>query len=146
MNIQDIYELLDRFQRSGLSELDLEMEGSHVALKKPVMEHNQVQEGLWSENLEKEENKKEISTPDLAAEPVKEIKAPLAGVFYTAPSPEAAPFVKPGQKIHKGDVIGIIEAMKLMNELTAEEDGTIREVVAQDGQLTAFDEVLMRYV
>ena len=68
----------------------------------------------------------------------------MVGTFYQAPSPEEAPFVTVGQKVKKGDVVGIIEAMKLMNEITAPCDGIIETIDAENGQMVEFHQVLMR--
>ncbi|QCD51844.1 acetyl-CoA carboxylase biotin carboxyl carrier protein [Campylobacter sp. RM16192] len=66
------------------------------------------------------------------------IKSPMVGTFYMAPSPGAAPFVKVGQKVRRGEVIGIIEAMKIMNEIEAEFDCVITEALVSDGQPVEF--------
>ena len=71
------------------------------------------------------------------------VKAPLVGTFYCAPSPEDKPFVTVGQSVKKGDVIGIIEAMKLMNEITAPEDGVVKNIFAENGNMVEYGEVLM---
>ena len=76
-------------------------------------------------------------------EHIKEIKAPLVGTFYTAAGPDEEPFVKPGQSVHAGDVIGIIEAMKLMNEVTADCDGTVKEVAAENGTMVEYGQPLV---
>ena len=78
----------------------------------------------------------EVKTP--ANSPKDSIKSPMVGTFYAAPSPGAAPFVKVGQSIRKGDVIGIIEAMKIMNEIEAEFDCKIVEMLVADGQPVEF--------
>lgn len=84
-----------------------------------------------------------------AAEPVKEVKkgkpltSPMVGTFYKAPSPDAKPFVEVGQTIKEGDVVCIVEAMKLMNEIEAECSGKIVEICVQDGQPVEFGQVLM---
>ena len=72
-----------------------------------------------------------------------EIKAPLVGTFYAAPSEGAEPFVSVGDKVKKGQVIGIVEAMKLMNEIEAEFSGKIVEICVSDGQPVEFGQVLM---
>lgn len=71
------------------------------------------------------------------------VKAPMVGVFYSAPSPEAEPFVKAGDKVKKGDVLCIIEAMKLMNEITAEKDMEIVRVIAENGQVVEYAQPLI---
>ena len=72
----------------------------------------------------------------------KTIDAPMVGVFYLAPSPDAEPFVKVGQSVKKGDTVCIIEAMKLMNEIQAEQDGVITEVLAKNGDIIEFGQPL----
>ena len=68
----------------------------------------------------------------------------MVGVFYKASAPNAEPFVKVGSKVKKGDVLCIIEAMKLMNEIHAEQDGVISEVCINDGEIAEFSQVLFR--
>ena len=68
----------------------------------------------------------------------------MVGIFYTAPSPEAEPFVKVGSKVKKGDTLCIIEAMKLMNDVVAEEDGEIVEICAENGSLVEFGQILFK--
>lgn len=72
------------------------------------------------------------------------ITSPMVGVFYASSSEGAAPFVTVGDRIKKGDVLCVIEAMKLMNEITAEEDGVIAEVCANNGQVVDFGYVLFK--
>ncbi len=73
-----------------------------------------------------------------------DICSPMVGVFYRAPAENAAPFVQVGDNIHKGDVLCLIEAMKLMNEIVAEYDGVITEVCAENGQVVDYGHVLFR--
>ncbi len=77
---------------------------------------------------------------------MKELKSPMVGVAYTAPEPGAEPFVKPGSRVKKGQVLCIIEAMKLMNEYTAPEDGEILDVCFQNEELVEFGQVLFKMV
>ena len=71
-----------------------------------------------------------------------EIKSPMVGTFYGASSPDAAPYVKEGQEVKKGDVLCIIEAMKIMNKIEAEREGKIIKVIAKDGEPVQFDQPL----
>ena len=73
-----------------------------------------------------------------------EVNAPMVGVFYVAPSPGAEPFVKKGSRVRRGDTLCVIEAMKLMNEVTAEVDGEIVDVCANDGDLVEYGCCLMK--
>lgn len=73
----------------------------------------------------------------------KPLTSPMVGTFYKAPSPDAKPFVQVGQTIKEGDVVCIVEAMKLMNEIEAEVSGKIVEICVSDGQPVEFGQVLM---
>ena len=95
------------------------------------------------------ENAVSVPAPAAAAGPVsadsgRTINAPIVGVFYTAPSPDSAPYVAVGKRVRKGDTVCIIEAMKCMNEIQAETDGVIAEVLAVNGELVEYDQPLFR--
>lgn len=89
------------------------------------------------------------SAPAVTAAPVadssKTIDAPIVGVFYAASAPGKAPYVSAGKKVKKGDVVCIIEAMKCMNEIQAEEDGEIVEVLVKDGELVEYGQPLFKF-
>lgn len=72
------------------------------------------------------------------------VTSPMVGVFYQAPAENAAPYVKVGDKVSKGTVLCLVEAMKMMNEITAEEDGTISEVCVRNGEVVDFGKELFR--
>ena len=96
------------------------------------------------------------AAPAPAAEPVKDedagadfnaakmVLSPMVGVFYASPSPSDPPFVTVGSKVKKGDVLCIIEAMKLMNEITAEEDGEIIDICAANGSVVEYGQILFK--
>ncbi len=73
-----------------------------------------------------------------------EVTAPMVGVFYAAPAPGDEPFVRVGSKVKAGEALCIIEAMKVLNEVTAEADGEVLEICVADGDLVEFDSCLMR--
>ena len=80
-------------------------------------------------------------TPAVSQKPAgKSIKAPLVGTFYAAPSPDQPPFVQVGDTVKKGQVLGIVEAMKLMNEIESEYDGTVKAILVKNGDLVEFDQ------
>ena len=72
------------------------------------------------------------------------VRAPMVGVFYAAPAPGAEPFVQVGSKVKKGDTLCVIEAMKVMNEVTAEEDGEVVDICVKDGDLVEYGCCLMK--
>ena len=75
---------------------------------------------------------------------LKEVKSPLVGVYYAAPSPDAETFVSIGSKVKQGDVLCIIETMKLMNEITAEQDGEIVDICIKNGDIAEYGQVLFK--
>ncbi|MCX7658310.1 MAG: acetyl-CoA carboxylase biotin carboxyl carrier protein [Oscillospiraceae bacterium] len=82
-----------------------------------------------------------------AAKPLpcgKIVKSPIVGTYYSSPAPDKPPFVKVGQKVKKGDVLMIIESMKLMNEIASEFDGVVAEILVENGTPVEFDQPIMR--
>ncbi len=71
------------------------------------------------------------------------ITSPMVGTFYKSPSPDAEPFVKVGSTVKKGDIVCIVEAMKMMNEIESEISGTVTEICVEDGQPVEFGQVLL---
>ena len=71
------------------------------------------------------------------------VKSPMVGTFYRAPSPTSAPFVEVGQTVKAGDVVCIVEAMKMMNQIEADKSGTVTEILVENGQPVEFDQPLV---
>ena len=163
MDIKEIVQLIERFDTSKATKLQLKSGDTELVLEsaavqiqpvemisvaKPVIGNNgiavqqPVQENSSGAagNSGKNEGASKTVTAEVDGIPV---KAPLVGTFYCAPSPEDKPFVSVGQSVKKGDVIGIIEAMKLMNEITAPEDGVVKRIFAENGNMVEYGEVLM---
>ena len=78
------------------------------------------------------------------AEPAGAVRSPLVGTFYAAPSPGADPFVHVGDEVEPGQTVGIVEAMKLMNPIVADEAGVVAELLVADAESVEYDQVLMR--
>ena len=78
-----------------------------------------------------------------AADSGKQVKAPIVGTFYAAPSPDSKPFVSVGDTIHKGDTIYIIESMKVMSEVQSEVDGIVKEICVRNGDPVEYDQTVM---
>ncbi len=72
------------------------------------------------------------------------VKSPIVGTFYAAPAPGKAPYVTVGKSVNKGEVLFIIESMKLMNEVTSEFSGTVAEILVKDGEAVEFDQPILR--
>ncbi len=71
------------------------------------------------------------------------MKSPIVGTYYSAPGPDKAPFVEVGKQVKKGDVIMIIESMKLMNEVKSEFDGTVKKILVENGSAVEYDQPVM---
>lgn len=154
MELKDIYGLWDRFESSSATKMELDYQGVHFQLEKgnhgEVLKSGCAVSAVPTVNAEEAKAGKDGvaelgQTKNDLAECRKELKAPLVGIFYRAAAPGEKPYVEPGQKISKGDVIGIIEAMKVMNEITAKEDGIVDEVLAEDATLVEFNQTLLTF-
>ena len=152
MDLKDVYELLDKFDGSACCEMELNLNGMQLSLKKyssiaspsglnyVAAENTQT---VVSGNIQAgTQTQAEQVTDNASAGDAVEIKAPLVGTFYQAPGPDEQPYVKVGQQVKKGDVVGIIEAMKLMNEVVAPQDGVILSIDSTDGNMVQYGQVL----
>ncbi len=142
MNIKEIKELINLMNENGLVEIEIEKDGMRIRLKKtgPHLEAsasgNIVLEKTGLSPIQTNEESPE-DTGKLAIKGV-EIKAPMVGTFYRTPSPESPPYVEAGQTIEPGQVICIIEAMKLMNEIKSEIKGKILEILVDNTEPVEF--------
>jgi len=139
MSIKEIKEMISLMNEHDLVELELERDGLKVKLKKSAGEVQQIITAL--PNVSEAEAK---NPPKAEAQGLIEIKSPMVGTFYRAPSPESASFVDIGSEIQPEQVICIIEAMKLMNEIKAEVKGKIKEILVENGHPVEFGQVLFR--
>ncbi|WP_422938477.1 acetyl-CoA carboxylase biotin carboxyl carrier protein [Thermanaeromonas toyohensis] len=143
VNLKDIVELIKALEETGVTELNLESEGVKVSIRRgstsavpsPASGPVQAYEQLVPPPVKEE--------PSPATEIV-EVKAPLVGTFYRAPAPDAPPFVEIGSRVKPGQTLCIIEAMKLMNEITADIHGRVVEILVENGQPVEYGQVLFR--
>ena len=135
MKKSEVFEIMDYFQKSNLTFFSWEQNEEKI-----VMERKQeVGSSIVPQTVIQEERQ----IQPIPSQNEKIITAPLVGTFYTKPSPDAKPFVQVGQVVHNGDVVGIIEAMKLMNEIKAKEDGVVSHFLVEDGKLVEFQQGLI---
>ena len=150
MRIDEIKELIRMLEQSTLNTLEFHEGESSIRLEKgmpsgekPVKRAEQMEE-LLSEKMADVQVE-----PIVPSKPVKEeknaVKCPLVGVFYAAPSPDDEPFVRVGTQVKKGDVLCIVEAMKLMNEIVAEQDGVISEICVENGEVVEYGQPLFYF-
>ncbi len=145
MNIKEIKEMITLMNENGLSEFELEKNGLKVRLKRGQSGHiTQTVEDLARHSLPAE-NGPGGHGPKAPATPVSramEIKSPMVGTFYQAPSPDAPPYISVGDIVEPGQVVCIIEAMKLMNEIKSEIRGKVRAVLVENADPVEFGQVL----
>lgn len=141
MDIEKINSIVELFKNSGLDEMTLELKDFKINLKNNKVEYVAKEVvNVVEKSCPVKVEKVEEQVNDIKGE---WIKAPFVGTFYAAPSANEAPYVKVGQKINKGDVICILEAMKVMNEIKSNKSGTVLEIKAQNGNMVEYDEELI---
>lgn len=89
-------------------------------------------------------SKKEVEEEILVCEDTMQIKSPLVGTFFLSPSPDESPFVKIGDEVKKGQILGIVEAMKLMNEIECECDGIVEAILIENEQMVEYGQSLFK--
>ena len=139
MNLKELKELLQLMEEHGLAEVEIEREGLRVRLRKAGAATETVVERLAAPPASAPPAVALAESPGPKGVP---ITSPMVGTFYRAPSPESPPFVELGQTIEPGQVVCIIEAMKLMNEIKAEVKGRIVQILAENGQPVEFSQPL----
>lgn len=142
MNVKEIKEMINLMNENDLTELELERDGLKIRLKKNSGQVEQFITASQPPQIRAEAEKAERT--GLERQRLLEIKSPMVGTFYRAPSPESASFVDIDSEIQPGEVICIIEAMKLMNEIKAEVKGRIKEILVENGHPVEFGQVLFR--
>ena len=124
MNYEDIKKLIDDMGNSKLTEISIDFpDGTKIGMKKEV---------------------NEIVETETQEDNCKIVKSPMVGTFYLKPDPNSNPYVEIGKKVKKGDILCIIEAMKLMNEIECEFDGEIAEILVKDGEMVEYGKPLFK--
>jgi acetyl-CoA carboxylase biotin carboxyl carrier protein len=141
MNENLIFTLMDKLEASGLAEIDYSDGTSRLVLRKAGANSANVPAGSRAVHVTGGANVPADSAggPSAGGET---ITSPIVGTFYSAPSPDAPSFVRPGSKVKAGDILCVLEAMKMMNQLVAEFDCEIIAVKAASGDLVEFGQTL----
>jgi acetyl-CoA carboxylase biotin carboxyl carrier protein len=148
VDLKEIRTLIDLMKKNGLAVFKMEREGFKITLKTSSAKNaDSVIAVAAPAPAAVVPPQQTPGAPDGEAPPDtshKEIKSPMVGTFYAAPSPDAPPYVTAGQEITPDTVVCIIEAMKVMNEIKAEISGVIAEVLAENGKPVQFGQTLFR--
>ncbi|MGG5255108.1 acetyl-CoA carboxylase biotin carboxyl carrier protein [Neobacillus sp. SM06] len=163
LKVQEIRELIKLVDQSSIDEFVYEHEGSKVKMKKngpvtvtaaqPVVQAVEsspvhvaqqapVQQASTAVAQETAQVPKTETANQADTDNLHKITSPMVGTFYASPSPDADAYVKPGSKVTKDSIVCIVEAMKLFNEIEAEVDGEIVEVLVKNGQLVEYGQPL----
>ncbi len=163
-NLNEVKELLHLLEQTDITEFCIEQDGKKLHIKRsskvsdahthafsspavpPVLSASTIAPLGSSQHPHKHALSAEQSTIPDAQMPDEEghvILAPMVGTFYEAPSPKSPPFVQEGDTIHAGDTVGIIEAMKIMNEIESEVSGRVIRILVQNGQAVEYGQPIM---
>lgn len=149
MDIDKIYDLIEKAEKSSFDKIEIQIQDFKLCLERNCGNAGQVirevhavpQTQIIQECAAAPAKEKE--TPSIKPDDV--ITAPISGVFYVAKEPGAEPFVKEGCRIEKGETVCIIEAMKMMNEISAPKTGIIEKVLLKDAQPVSVNDALFVY-
>ena len=141
MNLKEIKEILGLMNEHELTEIEVEKEGLKLRFKKQPRGEIQVVKEITGEGP-KVIAKHEVPAKEAVPDNLVEVKSPMVGTFYQAPSPDDSPFTDVGQELEIGQVICIIESMKLMNEIKSEVAGKVKRILVENGDPVEFGQVL----
>ena len=148
MELENVIKLINAVSESSLTSFSMEDGDTKLSLGADRSDRAAVKDTASTDDIVNSDsvnesglNKSDIKTSD---DSVLTVNSPLVGVFYSSASPEADAYVAIGDRVKKGQVIGIVEAMKLMNEITAEADGVISQVCVSDGQMIEYGTELFK--
>ena len=146
-----IKEIIYMLENSDVNEIEVRFWFKKIKVTKKPAVLNVDSTQLLSDNqnipnLPKEEfiNQSSKTSEDVTETKLIEIKSPMPGTFYSAPDPESESFVNIGDNVNAGDTICILEAMKIMNEIQAEESGIVEEILVDNSSPVEFDQVLFK--
>jgi len=140
MNIKEIRELLELLEKSNVTEFSLETAGTKLTIRKGNLPASTQETSAAAQD--KTEAALRPQPPAVPAEELYAVQSPMVGTFYRAPSPDSPPYVEVGDKVEKGQVLCIVEAMKLMNEIQSEVAGEIVEILVENGQPVEYGQAL----
>ena len=146
MDIRKVKKLMELLEQSGMAEIEIKEGEESVKISRygnsPLMAPTVSQQPAAMVTTSQVEST--TTATDKGAEVSDDlISSPMVGTYYSAPSPSAKPFVTVGQHVNKGDTVGIIEAMKIMNQIETDHSGTVVEILVKDGEAVEFGQALI---
>lgn len=150
MNIKEIKELLELMAEHNVGEIEIEKDNAKIKLRKMANGGIVVQSAPQMAPMQTVLHAPaQAGGPVVPAQPVAEegvtiVRSPMVGTFYASPAPDQPAYVSVGKVVKDGDVLCIIEAMKLMNEIKSELGGTVVEILVQNGQTVEYDQPILK--
>jgi acetyl-CoA carboxylase biotin carboxyl carrier protein len=151
MNIKEIKELLELMAEHNVGEIEIEKDNAKIKLRKMANGGIVMQSSpqMMASMQTPMHAPVQGNAPAVAAQPATEegvtiVRSPMVGTFYAAPAPDQPAYVSVGKVVKDGDVLCIIEAMKLMNEIKSELGGTVVEILVQNGQTVEYDQPILK--
>ena len=145
MDIRKVKKLIELLEQSGMAEIEIKEGEESVKISRfgnaPLITPTVSQQPAVMVNPSQVESTTASNKGTEASGNL--ISSPMVGTYYSAPSPSAKPFVTVGQHVNKGDTVGIIEAMKIMNQIEADHSGTVIEILVKDGEAVEFGQALI---
>ncbi|ASA55545.1 acetyl-CoA carboxylase biotin carboxyl carrier protein [Vibrio gazogenes] len=150
MDIRKIKKLIELVEESGIAELEISEGEESVRINRygapasSPIQYAPAQYAPAPVAAPAAPAAEAVSAPVEAPQPTgHQVLSPMVGTFYSSPSPDAAPFVKVGQKVSVGDPLCIVEAMKMMNQIESDKSGVVKAILAENGQPVEFDQPLV---
>jgi len=148
MDIRKVKKLMELLEESGMSEIEINEGEESVKISRygnsPAPAQHPIQSFVQQQAPVSSAPTSQTASPnEQPQETGQSVTSPMVGTFYSAPSPTAKPFVSIGQKINQGDTVGIIEAMKIMNQIESDQSGTVIEILVKDGEAVEFGQSLI---
>ena len=145
MNLKEIQEIVKLMKENEINEFEMERDGLKISLKKgPGAQAAYPRQEVSAAHITPVAGTPLQKEKETAPQKGRVITSPMVGTFYRAPSPEAPPFVEKGQAVKKADIVCIIEAMKVMNEIESDFPGKIVEILVESGEPVEFGQPLFR--
>ena len=147
MDIRKVKKLMELLEESGMSEIEIKEGEESVKISRygnsPAPAQHPIQSFVQQQAPVSSAPTSQTASPnEQPQETGQSVTSPMVGTFYSAPSPTAKPFVSIGQKINQGDTVGIIEAMKMLNQIESDKSGVIKAIIAENAQPVEFNQVL----
>jgi len=149
MDLSYIKKIIKLVEHSSIDELELEEEGTKIKVARNRASGVQVQTvhttpvpTLPSQSSHGLDSAKSVASNTPSSSQYHEVRSPIVGTFYRAPAPDAEPYIEIGQSVKVGSVLCIVEAMKLMNEIESDCDGTVVKVIAENGKPVEYNQIL----